>query len=162
MSAFDTVLARLLMALVAVEWFADGSQWYYHEAKNQYRDTAKVPAGYTRAQLERGFNTTGLFRYSRHPNFAAEQGIWLVLYQWGCLGSETFVNWTVGGVVGYLLVFAGSTPITEMISASKYPEYKLYQERVGKFVPKLWGKGWDEADMEKLGSQGVKEAGRKK
>ena len=143
MTAFDTLLARTLMALVVVEWFADGSQWVYHQAKDEYRKTAKVPVGYTRAQMDRGFNTTGLFKYSRHPNFAAEQAIWLVLYQWGCLGSETFLNWTAGGTVAYLAVFAGSTPITEGISAGKYPEYKLYQERVGRFVPKLWGKGWN-------------------
>lgn len=101
--------------------------------------------------MDRGFNTRGLWAYSRHPNFAAEQAIWLVLYQWGCLHSESLWNWSVGGVISYLLVFAGSTPITEWISSGKYAEYKVYQERVGKFVPALWGKGWSEQEMEKLG-----------
>ena len=63
--------ARALIGLVVVEWFADGQQWNYHQAKHSYQKTAKVPAGWTRAQMERGFNTTGLWKYSRHPNFAA-------------------------------------------------------------------------------------------
>jgi len=161
MSILDTILARALMGLVLFEWFADGGQWSYHQAKSQYQKSAKVPLGYTRAQMDRGFNTTGLFKYSRHPNFAAEQAIWLVLYQWGCLGSGTLWNWTVGGAISYLLVFAGSTPITETISAGKYPEYRIYQERVGRFVPKLFGKGWDEEEMKTLGPKVAEEKKRK-
>ncbi|KAK0914324.1 hypothetical protein LTR91_013587 [Friedmanniomyces endolithicus] len=150
MTLLDTVFARALMVLVVVEWFADGSQWNYHAAKLSYQQTAKVPAGYTRAQLDRGFNTTGMWKHSRHPNFAAEQAIWLILYQWACVDSHSLWNWTVGGVIAYLGVFAGSTPLTERISAGKYPEYRVYQERVGKFVPKLFGKRWDEREMERM------------
>ncbi|KAK5727067.1 hypothetical protein LTR15_002959 [Elasticomyces elasticus] len=151
MSWTDAIFARSLLALVVVEWFADGSQWNYHEAKNTYQKTAKVPAGYTRAQLERGFNTTGLFKYSRHPNFAAEQAIWVLLYAWGCVaaGGEWW-NWTVGGTLSYLGVFAGSTPITEWITSGKYPEYKLYQQRVGRFLPSIFGKGWDEEEIARV------------
>lgn len=146
------------MALVVFEYFADGQQWDYHQAKHEYQRTAKVPAGWTRAQLERGFNTTGLWKYSRHPNFAAEQAIWVILYQWGCFASETAYNWTAVGMIGYLLVFQGSTPLTERISAGKYPEYKLYQERVGKFVPTVFSRGWDEALALKVGPKYVEEA----
>ena len=79
----------------------------------------------------------------------------------------TFLNWTVIGAIAYLGVFAGSTPLTERISKSKYPEYGLYQKRVGKFVPKLFGKGWDEAEIEKIAPKYVekvkaKEAAKKK
>jgi hypothetical protein len=41
-------------------------------------------------------------------------------------------------------VFAGSTPLTEYISAGKYPEYKVYQQRVGKFLPSIFGSYWKE------------------
>lgn len=37
----------------------------------------------------------------------------------------------------YLILFQGSTWLTERISARKYPEYKEYQARVGKFLPRL-------------------------
>lgn len=39
------------------------------------------------------------------------------------------------GAISYLLLFWGSTLLTESISAGKYPEYKLYQKHVPKFVP---------------------------
>lgn len=39
--------------------------------------------------------------------------------------------------MGYLLLFQASTWFTEMITANKYSEYKVYQERVSKFLPKF-------------------------
>lgn len=146
------------MALVVFEYFADQQMWNYQSAKKEYQETAKVPAGWTRAQMDRGFVVSGLWRYSRHPNFAAEQSIWILLYTWSCFASGTLStpwNYTAVGVVGYILVFVGSTPLTEQISSGKYPEYRVYQERVGRFLPKLFGKGWNEAEMERLG-QGKK------
>lgn len=159
----DLVISRSLLALVVLEYFADGQQWNYHAAKSAYNSTAKVPQGWTRAQLDRGFNTTGLWRYSRHPNFAAEQTIWVLLYLWGCIGAGgVWFNWTVAGAIGYLSVFAGSTPITEWISQGKYPEYKIYKERVGRFFPKIFGKGWNEKEMETLGPKVAEEVKRNK
>lgn len=37
----------------------------------------------------------------------------------------------------YLILFQASTLLTESITAKKYPEYAEYQQRVGKFLPKL-------------------------
>ncbi|KAK5109193.1 hypothetical protein LTR62_007278 [Meristemomyces frigidus] len=153
--------SRFMISLVAFEWFADGQQWNYHAAKNEYQKTAKVPEGWTRAQLDRGFNATGLFKYSRHPNFAAEQTIWITLYLWGCYETGSLYNWTIGGLISYVLIFAGSTPLTERISAGKYAEYSLYQKRVGMFVPWLLGKGWSEEEAEREGPKLVEEQKRK-
>jgi steroid 5-alpha reductase family enzyme len=161
LTTYDLIISRVLMGLVVVEYFADQQQWDYHKAKHEYQKTAKVPTGWVRSQLERGFNTTGLWKYSRHPNFAAEQTIWVILYQWGCFASGTMYNWTAVGMIGYLLVFQGSTPLTEGISGGKYPEYKLYQERVGKFLPSILGKGWNEEEAVKIGPKYV-EAAKKK
>jgi hypothetical protein len=41
------------------------------------------------------------------------------------------------GAASYLILFQASTWFTELITARKYPEYKEYQQRVGKFLPKL-------------------------
>ena len=114
--------------------------------------------------MDRGFITTGLWRVSRHPNFVCEQAIWVTLYVWACYASwdmgrtdavvewrdvaRTTVNWTAGGMLGYLALFQGSTPLTEWVSARKYPEYEIYRQRVGRFLPRVWGKGWREDDGE--------------
>ena len=103
--------------------------------------------------MDRGFVTTGLWKYSRPPNFAAEQTIWVVLYAWGCYQSQTYYNWTCGGMIAYLLVFQGSTPITEYITSSKYPEYAQYKKKVGRFLPSLAG-GWSEDGVEQAKANG--------
>ena len=109
----------------------------YQTAKYHYKDTGKITGGWSKIELERGFRTRGLWAWSRHPNFAAEQGVWISLYQWCCWQTFTFYNWAAVGVMFYLSVFQGSTPITERITARKYPEYKEYQKRVSMFLPKI-------------------------
>jgi steroid 5-alpha reductase family enzyme len=46
----------------------------FQQAKKEYLKTAKVPPGFEQEDLDRGFVVTGLWSWSRHPNFAAEQG----------------------------------------------------------------------------------------
>ncbi|XP_014554236.1 hypothetical protein COCVIDRAFT_105384 [Bipolaris victoriae FI3] len=149
-SSYDSLFGRSMVALVVLEFFADQAQWNYYAARDEYRNTAKVPANkkYTREQLDRGFNTTGLFAWSRHPNFAAEQAFWVFLYQWCCLETETYYNWAAIGAALYLALFQGSTWLTELLSAGKYPEYKVYQERVSMFLPKLSTKSMEEPQTE--------------
>lgn len=142
------------MGLVLLEFFADQQQWGthtphphpqttnllsadYQNAKKDYQKTAKVPHKFEQEDLDRGFIVTGLWSWSRHPNFAAEQAIWVVLYQWGCWSSEVMYNWTFAGAMSYLILFQASTWFTELITAGKYPEYNEYQQRVGKFLPRL-------------------------
>ncbi|KAF2125691.1 DUF1295-domain-containing protein [Dothidotthia symphoricarpi CBS 119687] len=151
LSTYDTILGRTMLVLVVIEFFADQQQWNFHKAKAAYQKFAKVPTDYklTREQLDRGFNTSGLWAWSRHPNFAAEQAVWMCLYQWGCLESQTYMNWTFAGAFSYLILFQGSTWLTELLSAGKYPEYKVYQQRVGKFLPSANTKSMEAPKTEK-------------
>lgn len=111
-------------------WIAE-----YQTAKHKYLKDAKLPSGFSQADLDRGFVTSGLWAYSRHPNFAAEQLIWLALYQWGCVSSETPYNWALVGAGSLVILFQASTALTEAITSSKYPEYFDYQMGVGMFMP---------------------------
>ncbi|EXJ77368.1 hypothetical protein A1O3_09594 [Capronia epimyces CBS 606.96] len=131
----DTLAGSIILFCIGISFVADQQQWNYHLAKADYQKQAKVPVGYERADLDRGFLIKGLFAYSRHPNFAAEQGVWVTLYLWSCLATKTWYNWSGTGAVLYLLLFQGSTWLTELLSSGKYPEYKIYQERVAKFLP---------------------------
>lgn len=131
----DTVAAGVMVAAIATSFVADQQQWNFHQAKSHYRDTARVPHGYKRADLDRGFLTRGLWAYSRHPNFTAEQTVWVTLYVWSCLATGTWYNWTGIGAASYLFLFQSSTWLTELLSSQKYPDYKLYQRDVGKFLP---------------------------
>lgn len=108
----------------------------FQTAKSEYQKTAKVPSGYKQSDLDRGFVTTGLWGYSRHPNFAAEQSIWLFLYQWSCYATKSLYSWTAVGPSFLVMIFQSSTWLTELITSGKYPEYADYQDAVGMFFPK--------------------------
>jgi steroid 5-alpha reductase family enzyme len=133
----DLIISRLMVACVLVCLFADQQQWNFQNAKKSYQKIAKVPAKFDRDDLDRGFIVSGLWGWSRHPNFAAEQAFWLTLYQWACYTTNSIYNWTGLGALAYLILFQASTWFTELVSAGKYPDYKEYQARVGKFVPRL-------------------------
>jgi len=135
----DMVFSYGLVLVILFETFADQQQWEYQTAKKNYQKTKIVPANsrFTIADFERGFLTQGLFSVSRHPNFLAEQLVWVGIYQWSVWTCDSLLAWTAGGVLGYLSLFQGSTIFTEWITAGKYPAYKEYQKRVPKFVPRF-------------------------
>lgn len=138
-STSDIAYVAVELGLIIVEIFADQQQWDYQGAKKEYQKAAKVPRGYNQEELDRGFVTSGLWGYSRHPNFAAEQTIWFFLYQWSCYATKVLYNWTAVGPSFLILLFQGSTWLTELITSGKYPDYRDYQDKVGMFVPtSLW------------------------
>ncbi|RKF71755.1 uncharacterized protein GcM1_250173 [Golovinomyces cichoracearum] len=137
-STADYVFASVLIALIAIEFISDQQQWNFQEAKRKYNENSELLHGYKKEDLDRGFLVRGLWSLSRHPNFAAEQAIWIVFYLHGCWTTKTLFNWTSCGFISYLLLFQGSTILTEKISAGKYCEYAEYQKKVGKFIPKIY------------------------
>ncbi|KAA9159393.1 DUF1295 domain-containing protein [Microbacterium lushaniae] len=132
LTAWDTSLGVLFLAFLAGEFVADQQQWDFHRAKKR--------AGGT---LEPGFVTTGLFRFSRHPNFFFEQAQWWVFYAIGAVAAASaglgvwggLLNWTILGPALLTVLFIGSTIFTESISASKYPAYADYQRRTSMLIP---------------------------
>lgn len=137
----DLVFSRLILFFVIIEFFADQQQWHFQVAKKSYLKTARVPHEYKRTfsseDLDRGFVITGLWSWCRHPNFTAEQAVWLTLYAWACYRTETYFNWSGVGALCYVLLFQASTRLTERITASKYSDYKDYQTVVSRFIPGL-------------------------
>ncbi|KAE8148701.1 hypothetical protein BDV25DRAFT_157732 [Aspergillus avenaceus] len=140
----DLVFSRVAFFFVIIEAFADQQQWYFHCAKHEYLKNARIPDQHKKRfmpeDLERGFVVSGLWSLSRHPNFLAEQAIWLTMYLWNAYRTESYIQWTGIGALIYLMIFQGSTPLTESITASKYPEYRDYQARVGRFIPRFSAK----------------------
>ncbi|KAI1213234.1 DUF1295-domain-containing protein [Annulohypoxylon truncatum] len=136
-TAVDLSFAAAQLGLILSEWVSDQQQWDYQAAKKQYQETAKIPrgSGFTQEDLDRGFITSGLWAYCRHPNFAAEQTIWVLLYQWSCYASKCLYSWAGLGPLSLIMVFQGSTWLTESISSGKYSEYELYKKQVGAFIP---------------------------
>lgn len=159
----DIIFPTALVSAIFLAYWADSQQWSefniqpfevhrlsngtnymfidFHVAKQVYRESSehKVLPGYHLEDLRRGFNCTGLWSLSRHPNFLAEQSFWVLFYAYGASITQNYSNWTIVGPACYLLLFQASTWLTELISASKFSEYKAYQKRVGKFLPSIFG-----------------------
>lgn len=123
----DALLAVLFLALLAGETIADQQQWDFHRAKEAQRAAGREP--------DPRFLQTGLFRFSRHPNFFFEQAQWWVLFLMGALAAGSLLQWTVLGALLLTLLFVGSTRFTESITRAKYPEYEAYQRTTSAIVP---------------------------
>ncbi|KAK3379380.1 hypothetical protein B0T24DRAFT_153752 [Lasiosphaeria ovina] len=135
LTSADLAYVAIELGLILTEYIADQQQWNYQGAKKEYQKAAKVPRGWSQLDLDRGFIASGLWGYSRHPNFAAEQSIWFFLYQWSCYATNNLYGWSAVGASFLILLFQGSTWLTELITSGKYPEYSQYQNSVGMFVP---------------------------
>ncbi|MGA7149417.1 MAG: DUF1295 domain-containing protein [Microbacterium sp.] len=129
---WDAIFAVVFAGLLVGETIADQQQWNFHQQKRA--------AGGT---LEPGFVTTGLFAYSRHPNFFFEQAQWWAFYAIGATAAVASglgvwggaLNWTIAGAALLTLLFIGSTIFTESITAAKYPAYADYRRTTSMLLP---------------------------
>ena len=123
----DVGLAALFLVFTVGETIADQQQWDFQSAKRIEIETGRNPSA--------NFVTSGLFKYSRHPNFFFEQAQWWVLFLLGASAGGSLLQWTVVGPILLTLLFVGSTSFTEKISLSKYPEYAQYQRETSAIIP---------------------------
>jgi steroid 5-alpha reductase family enzyme len=131
---WEIVLAVVFMALLVIETVADQQQWDFHKEKNRLKKEGKPLTG----EYAEGFVHNGLWAKVRHPNYAAEQSIWVVFYLFSVVASGYGINWSMAGCLLLIILFQGSADFSEGISAGKYPGYKAYQKRVGRFLPRLF------------------------
>lgn len=127
LGALDLTLAALFLALLIGEFIADQQQWEFQRAKARVIAEGGTP--------EAQFVSTGLWRFSRHPNFFFEQAQWWVFYAMGAAALGSIVHWTLVGPVLLTALFIGSTYFTESITLSRYPEYAEYQRTTSMLIP---------------------------
>lgn len=144
----DLVVAGLFSALLLMETVADEQHWVFQSLKHsiplEQRSRLADP------ELRQGFYTSGLFKYSRHPNYFAEQAMWLCVYLYsttptiaaGLAASlplaqiaQQCLSWTGLGCIQLMLLFQGSMSFGESITLSKYPAYKDYQAVTSMCIP---------------------------
>jgi steroid 5-alpha reductase family enzyme len=133
----DLLAASLMLLFLVIETVADNQLYRFQTLKKKKAGSD----GLYSASLKTGFMSEGLFQYVRHPNFAAEQGIWLSFYLFSTAASGQLLNWTLAGSCLLVLLFIGSSEMTERISSSKYPAYAGYKKDVSKFLPRILQSG---------------------
>ncbi|MBQ7268671.1 MAG: DUF1295 domain-containing protein [Bacteroidales bacterium] len=130
----DGIAAALMLFFILYETVADVQQWKFQSVKWAMLKSGKtldeLPAPY-----DKGFNTTGLWGRSRHPNYFAEQSIWVCFYLFSIGAGIGILNWSVIGALLILVLFQGSSSLAEEISGGKYPEYDKYCRSVPRFFP---------------------------
>ena len=137
LNALDIIAGTLMFAALLYEVIADRQQNNFQTKKYEYLNQGMkledLPEPYNR-----GFNITGLWSRSRHPNYIGEQLIWVGLYLFAISGGVAHFgvfNWSIFGVMLLILIFVGSSRMAEGISVKKYKEYEEYQKQVFKYLP---------------------------
>lgn len=127
----DLLVAVFMLAFIAFEAMADIQHWKFQSEKWR-----RIHSGVELTDdHKKGFLDKGLWAYSRHPNYFAEQAIWICFYLFGAVASGQWFNWSITGCLLLVLLFQGSSQFSEEISAAKYPEYGKYQQAVPRFIP---------------------------
>ncbi|KAJ8600154.1 hypothetical protein CTAYLR_010758 [Chrysophaeum taylorii] len=119
-SPIDWALAGAFVLLFVGETVADFQMFQFQAAK-------------ARGETNSKFVRTGLWQFSRHPNYFCEVCLWWVFYAF----TKT-LNWSILGPVYLTVLFVApgaSLDLTEAISLGKYPEYAEHKKKVPKFLP---------------------------
>jgi protein-S-isoprenylcysteine O-methyltransferase Ste14 len=126
LNAGDALAALVFLGALVLETVADRQQFAFQ--------TAKYASG---AKPTKGFLDTGVWAYSRHPNYFAEVLLWWAFYGFAVAATGE-LNWSGAGAVCLTILFAApgaSADLTELLSSQKYPAYAEYQKRVSRLVP---------------------------
>lgn len=130
----DAIAIVVALGALVYETIAD-----HQQMKFQTKKWDMIKSGMKLEELPEpynlGFNTTGLWNYSRHPNYIGEQLIWIGVYLFVLGARIAFFDITIIACILLICVFIGSSRLAENISSSKYPLYKDYQKKVFKYLP---------------------------
>ena len=127
----DLAAAGLMLFFIAVETVADWQQWNYQRRKWLLIKSGSDLTG----DFAKGFLDRGLWAWSRHPNYFAEQATWISFYLFSVSASGQLLNWSIAGCLLLIVLFQGSVAFSEEITAGKYPLYSNYQKTVPRFIP---------------------------
>jgi steroid 5-alpha reductase family enzyme len=90
---------------------------------------------FKRTKKPRDYISTGLWKYSRHPNYFGEVSFWWGLYLFG-ISSDIAYWWTIIGPIFITLLFIFiSIPLMENHCLEGSDNYKEYQQSVSMLIP---------------------------
>ena len=132
LTPLDGLLFLLHMLLLFTETAADNQQFAFH------RDKGK-PENRNNPRYALGFNTLGLWERSRHPNYLCEMSQWVVVFLYAVSAAGTLLPSPVpsAGLAPLILIvlFTGSTVMTEGITLSKYPRFREWRKVTPPWIP---------------------------
>jgi steroid 5-alpha reductase family enzyme len=83
-----------------------------------------------------GFITTGLWAWSRHPNYFGELGFWWGLMLFGLIAAPQDWWWIVPGALAMTAMFVfASIPLMDARSCERRPAYAEHMKRISALLP---------------------------
>lgn len=125
----EFILFFIHFILLLLEMIADIQQLRYYSRRD------KAPWS-DKARYKLGFNTFGLWKISRHPNYFCEISQWVVVYLY-LYFSTGLLHWSGVGAIALIALFVGSTNFAEGITKSKYPKYKEWIKATSPWLPNI-------------------------
>ncbi|QYF74697.1 DUF1295 domain-containing protein [Cryobacterium sp. PAMC25264] len=122
----ELAATALFLAFLAGESVADQQQWRFQQKRRRLQAEGAADPGFLRS---------GLFRFSRHPNYFFEIAQWWTVAVFGALAAGTLLQPGTLGAVLLTLLFVGSIALTESISLARHPGYAGYRREVWPLVP---------------------------
>lgn len=115
----DIIATGLALVAILIEFLAD----------NQLRKFRKT-------NTEKGKSlTTGLWKYSRHPNYFGEVSFWWAIFLFGLAANPSFW-WTIIGAISMTVLFHFiSIPMIEKRHLERKKDYKEVMEKVPRWIP---------------------------
>jgi steroid 5-alpha reductase family enzyme len=116
----DVAAILISSAAIWIEARADQELW-------QFRTTTQQPGAIIQ---------TGLWKYSRHPNYLGEMAFWWGLYLFALAAAPRQYGWTVLGPISITCLFlCVSIPMIERRMLERRPEYTDQIETTSKLIP---------------------------
>ncbi len=114
---FDLVAIGVTLCAILIETIAD----------EQLRKFLLRPSG-------QSFLSSGLWKYSRHPNYFGEVLFWIGLFLFSC-ESGSFYGWTLPGPFGMVILFLFvSVPMIDKRMLQRKEGYESYMEKTSALV----------------------------
>ncbi len=115
----DIVAIFITAAAIAIETLADQQLYNFIKTRQSHEEII----------------TTGLWKYSRHPNYFGEILFWWGLYIFA-LASDVSYYWVIIGPISITFLFnILSIPIMERRNLERKPDYAIYKKQVSKLIP---------------------------
>ncbi len=115
----DFAAICITLSGIMIEWIADRQLSMFKKNNTQ-----------------KAFLTSGLWKYSRHPNYFGEITFWTGLFIFSFSG-EHFYWFTLPGPLFIILMFTYiSAPMMDNRMIKKYPGYELYMKNTSPII--LW------------------------
>lgn len=132
-TGIDLAVSCAFISFLALETIADRQHFIFQTYK--YSISPVERKIHPSKDIREGFFQSGLWKYSRHPNYFAEQSMWVCVYCFVISTTGQVFHPSAVGWILLVLLFQGSMAFSESITRAKYPAYGKYQALVSRCVP---------------------------